>query len=74
MNQFDRTINKALPERSKNRLAFKSGRLRAYRFCDNVWTFILQDVEWREMQDIIRADKVKIVACDGKQNIREAED
>jgi hypothetical protein len=37
-----------------------------YRFCDNVWTFMLNDVEFREVQEVAKVDKVKIVACDGK--------
>lgn len=45
---------------------FKAGHLETYRFCDNVWTFVLKDVEFREVQELIRVDKVKIVACDGK--------
>ncbi|GIY75587.1 transcription initiation factor IIA subunit 2 [Caerostris extrusa] len=44
----------------------KAGHLETYRFCDNVWTFVLKDVEFREVQELIRVDKVKIVACDGK--------
>lgn len=36
------------------------------RFCDNVWTFMLNDVEFREVQEVAKVDKVKIVACDGK--------
>ena len=38
-----------------------------YRYCDNVWTCLVQGVELKETQaaDIIYVDKVKIVACDG---------
>lgn len=42
------------------------GHLNTYRFCDNVWTFVLNDVEFREVGEIIKVDKVKVVACDGK--------
>ncbi|KAF7488087.1 Transcription initiation factor IIA subunit 2 [Sarcoptes scabiei] len=66
--QFDRTINVALSHRVKARLTFKAGHLKTYRFCDNVWTFVLRDVEFREVQDLIKIDKVKIVACDGKNS------
>lgn len=41
----------------------------ASRFCDNVWTFMLNDVEFREVQEIAKVDKVKIVACDGKSKL-----
>uniref|UniRef100_A0A3Q4G8J5 Transcription initiation factor IIA subunit 2 n=1 Tax=Neolamprologus brichardi TaxID=32507 RepID=A0A3Q4G8J5_NEOBR len=55
--QFDKAINTALANR---------GSLNTYRFCDNVWTFVLNDVEFREVTELVKVDKVKIVACDGK--------
>ncbi|XP_011879266.1 PREDICTED: transcription initiation factor IIA subunit 2 [Vollenhovia emeryi] len=64
--QFDKAINQALATRVKSRLTFKAGKLNTYRFCDNVWTFMLNDVEIREVQEVAIVDKVKIVACDGK--------
>ncbi|CAL8115904.1 unnamed protein product [Orchesella dallaii] len=64
--QFDKSMNNALANRVKSRLTFKAGKLHTYRFCDNVWTFLLNDVEFREVQDVAKVDKVKIVACDGK--------
>jgi len=42
------------------------GHLNTYRFCDNVWTFVLNDVEFKESQEVVNVTKVKIVACDGK--------
>ncbi|XP_041355898.1 transcription initiation factor IIA subunit 2-like [Gigantopelta aegis] len=65
--QFDKAINTALANRVKSKISFK-GKLNTYRFCDNVWTFVLNDVEFREqpVQEIARVQKVKIVACDGK--------
>ncbi len=64
--QFDRSINAALSTRVRNRLNFKADRLNTYRFCDNVWTFMLNDVEFREFNEIAKVDRVKIVACDAK--------
>ncbi|CAL1269157.1 unnamed protein product [Larinioides sclopetarius] len=64
--QFDKVINTALSQKVKSRLTFKAAHLETYRFCDNVWTFVLKDVEFREVQELIRVEKVKIVACDGK--------
>jgi transcription initiation factor TFIIA small subunit len=46
--------------------SFKQGKLNTYRFCDNVWTFVLNNVDFREVQEFAKCDKVKIVACDGK--------
>jgi len=63
--QFDKSINTALSSRVKNKVNFK-GQLNTYRFCDNVWTFVLKNVEFREGQELACVDKVKIVACDGK--------
>jgi transcription initiation factor TFIIA small subunit len=45
--------------------------LHTYRFCDNVWTFILENVKFKTANysgivEEIHADKVKIVACDSK--------
>ncbi|XP_076003033.1 transcription initiation factor IIA subunit 2 [Genypterus blacodes] len=65
--QFDKAINTALATRVRNRVNFR-GSLNTYRFCDNVWTFVLNDVEFREVTDLVKVDKVKIVACDGKNS------
>lgn len=63
--QFDKAINLALASKVKNRISFK-GKLNTYRFCDNVWTFVLNNAEFKDVQEIAKVDKVKIVACDGK--------
>uniref|UniRef100_A0A183F4A9 TFIIA_gamma_C domain-containing protein n=1 Tax=Heligmosomoides polygyrus TaxID=6339 RepID=A0A183F4A9_HELPZ len=39
----------------------------AYRYCDNVWTFIMKDIEFHDV--VIRppeskVSKMKIVACE----------
>ncbi|XP_070536087.1 transcription initiation factor IIA subunit 2 [Ptychodera flava] len=65
--QFDKAINNALSSRVKNRINLK-GHLNTYRFCDNVWTFVLNDVEFREVTEMVKVDKVKIVAVDGKSS------
>ncbi|KAF0762197.1 transcription initiation factor IIA subunit 2 [Aphis craccivora] len=44
----------------------EAGKMDTYRFCDNVWTFMLSDVEFKETQEIAKVEKLKIVACDGK--------
>uniref|UniRef100_A0A1D5Q9P6 Transcription initiation factor IIA gamma chain n=1 Tax=Macaca mulatta TaxID=9544 RepID=A0A1D5Q9P6_MACMU len=40
--------------------------LNTYRFCDNLWTFVLNDVEFREVTELTKVDEAKIVDCDGK--------
>ncbi|KAF4382139.1 hypothetical protein G4B88_009429 [Cannabis sativa] len=42
------------------------GHLHTYRFCDNVWTFILQDALFKNEECQENVGQVKIVACDSK--------
>eukprot|EP00124_Ichthyophonus_hoferi_P005265 Ihof_evm2s719 gene=Ihof_evmTU2s719 len=63
--QFDKSINTLLASKVKAKTSFR-GSLHTYRFCDNVWTFILQNANFRSDGDTIEAQLVKIVACDGK--------
>lgn len=42
------------------------GHLHTYRFCDNVWTFILQDALFKTEDSQETVGRVKIVACDSK--------
>jgi len=63
---FDKAINTALSTRVKTRVNFKAHHLNTYRFCDNVWTFVLNGVDFKDVNDIGKVDKLKIVACDGK--------
>ncbi|RRT33905.1 hypothetical protein B296_00055220, partial [Ensete ventricosum] len=42
------------------------GHLHTYRFCDNVWTFILQDAVFKSEDCHDQVKRVKIVACDSK--------
>lgn len=40
------------------------GHLDTYRFCDEVWTFIIKDIKFKlENAQQLDVDKVKIVAC-----------
>lgn len=49
----------------------KAEKLRAYRFCDNVWTFMMENVEFRDAQRPIEGsiDRVKFVACKLLENL-----
>lgn len=43
------------------------GHLDTYRFCDEVWTFIIKDVKFKlDNQHTVEAERVKIVACQSK--------
>lgn len=63
--QFDKSMTEALETQVKSKVSIK-GHLHTYRFCDNVWTFILQDALFKseELQETV--GRVKIVACDSK--------
>lgn len=76
LNNFDRIISETLkPEANvaKSKLTFK-GDLSTYRFCDDVWTFIIKKVLIK-MSDAtqtgedneINVDKFKIVACNSRK-------
>ncbi|KAF7193269.1 hypothetical protein AC579_6294 [Pseudocercospora musae] len=67
MANFDQHIAQVLGEKVKARMTFK-GHLDVYRFCDEVWTFVIKDVKFK-MDNALQmdADKVKIVACQSKE-------
>ena len=66
--RFDQDMSAALAHRLGNRMTIR-GNIGSYRLVESVWTLILNGVEFkdREQRHTIRADKVKIVACDGIQ-------
>ncbi|KAL3676144.1 hypothetical protein R1sor_026092 [Riccia sorocarpa] len=63
--QFDKSMNEALQQKVKSKTTFK-GHLHTYRFCDNVWTFILENALFKTDNEIQQVERVKIVACDAK--------
>nr|POE66650.1 transcription initiation factor iia subunit 2 [Quercus suber] len=67
MQNFDQNIAAVLGDKVKARLSFK-GHLDTYRFCDEVWTFIIKDVKIKlDNQQPLEAERVKIVACQSKE-------
>jgi transcription initiation factor TFIIA small subunit len=82
---FDRSITEVLADKVKARLTFKvygpwwgkgsgdanraKGHLDTYRFCDEVWTFLIKDVTFKmeNSSQTVQADKVKIVSCNSKR-------
>jgi len=69
LTQFDRVISETLSEKAKARLQFK-GSLDTYRFCDEVWTFLIRNVTFKmdNGSQTVVADKVKIVSCSAKRS------
>lgn len=63
--QFDKSMTEALETQVKSKVTIK-GHLHTYRFCDNVWTFILQNALFKNEECQENVGKVKIVACDSK--------
>ena len=44
------------------------GHLDTYRYCDEVWTFLIKDVNFKlDSGSTIAAEKVKIVSCNSKK-------
>lgn len=78
LNNFDRIVAESLKaERGmvKSKISFK-GDLHTYRFCDDVWTFIIKNVAIK-MTDMsnndvndsdLLVDKFKIVACNSRKS------
>ncbi|KAF2488121.1 transcription initiation factor IIA, gamma subunit-domain-containing protein, partial [Neohortaea acidophila] len=63
MQNFDQSIATVLGEKVKARMTFK-GHLDTYRFCDEVWTFIIKDIHFKmDGNNQFDAEKIKIVAC-----------
>ncbi|KAL3843857.1 hypothetical protein ACJIZ3_001260 [Penstemon smallii] len=59
------SMTEALETEVKSKVSIK-GHLHTYRFCDNVWTFILQNAQLKSEEGQETVDSVKIVACDSK--------
>ncbi|KAJ5587120.1 transcription initiation factor IIA gamma subunit [Penicillium hispanicum] len=67
LSTFDRVVTEVLADKVRARLTFK-GHLDTYRFCDEVWTFLIKDVSFKlDNQTTVSADKVKIVSCNSKR-------
>nr|KAJ0202201.1 hypothetical protein LSAT_V11C600338300 [Lactuca sativa] len=59
--QFDKSMTEALDSQVKSKVTIK-GHLHTYRFCDNVWTFIVQDAIFKYDETQENVGQVKIVA------------
>ncbi|KAG6027057.1 Transcription initiation factor IIA small chain (TFIIA 13.5 kDa subunit) [Claviceps sp. Clav32 group G5] len=68
LGNFDQAITESLQKNVKSRLQFK-GSLDTYRFCDEVWTFLIKNVTFKmdNGSQSVHADKVKIVSCNAKK-------
>ena len=80
MATFDKSFNKNLQQKARNKVTFKvslfasillfflpfqAEKLKSYRYCDNVWTFLMEKVDFKDAVEGGPVPRVKIVACDG---------
>ncbi|KAI5847448.1 transcription initiation factor-like protein IIA gamma chain [Tricharina praecox] len=71
LTNFDRHVTDVLADKVKANLTFK-GSLDTYRFCDEVWTFLIKNVTFKFQQQggttpSVTTDKIKIVSCNSKR-------
>ncbi|KAF7506842.1 Transcription initiation factor IIA small chain (TFIIA 13.5 kDa subunit) [Endocarpon pusillum] len=67
LGNFDKIVQEVLADKVKARLTFK-GHLDTYRFCDEVWTFLLKDVNFKlDGSTTLHSEKVKIVSMAAKK-------
>lgn len=66
---FDQSVNKHIEDVAEDTAMFK-GHLHTYRNCDNVWTFILENVKITVENEVTRVGRVKVVACDGTEKAK----
>lgn len=50
LQQFDKSMNKQISRLPKEKMNFCATQLLTYRYCDNVWTFILNNVTLKDPQ------------------------
>ncbi|KAI9652732.1 MAG: Transcription initiation factor IIA small chain (TFIIA 13.5 kDa subunit) [Alyxoria varia] len=66
-SNYDKAFAELIADKVKSRLNFK-GSLDIYRFCDDVWTFLIRDVKFTlDNKQIVEANRVKIVSCTNKK-------
>ncbi|KAG7195276.1 Transcription initiation factor IIA small chain (TFIIA 13.5 kDa subunit) [Scheffersomyces spartinae] len=78
LDNFDRVISDLFKNESlltqRSKLTFK-GDLHTYRFCDDVWTFIIKNVliklsdsvDLEDGSNEVKIEKFKIVACNSRR-------
>ncbi|KAJ3007537.1 UNVERIFIED_CONTAM: hypothetical protein HDU68_003468 [Siphonaria sp. JEL0065] len=64
LSQFDASVAEALRTQVKAKTTIK-GKLHIYRFCDEVWTFVIEGAQFKfeNSENSKCDDRVKLVAC-----------
>eukprot|EP01116_Phalansterium_solitarium_P011745 TRINITY_DN27502_c0_g1_i1.p1 TRINITY_DN27502_c0_g1~~TRINITY_DN27502_c0_g1_i1.p1 ORF type:complete len:145 (+),score=30.22 TRINITY_DN27502_c0_g1_i1:159-593(+) len=68
LQNFDKAVARAFSTRINNKATFK-GTLNTYRYCENVWTMLLDDVAFKltvSDADTVYVDRVQLTAVDSK--------
>ncbi|KAJ2825830.1 Transcription initiation factor IIA subunit 2 [Coemansia erecta] len=65
LEHFDQCMSDAFASRVKAK-ATMEGHLRTYRYCDDVWTFIMKTPTIKVSEDLLTPEWLKIVACNAK--------
>ncbi|AAS50841.2 ABR071Wp [Eremothecium gossypii ATCC 10895] len=72
LETFDKVVSETLRDKTSAKLTFK-GHLDTYRFCDDVWTFIIKDCQVNLDQpsadgaeSSFTCERLHIVACNSK--------
>lgn len=64
--QFDLCMSETLREKVRVKSTIK-GRLHVYRFCDDVWTFVVSKPTLKlNSGEVIEPNIIKVVACTAK--------
>lgn len=67
-NAMDRLHDRRETKKEEEEADTVQGHLDTYRFCDEVWTFLIKDVNFKlDNGATVSADKVKIVSCNSKR-------
>eukprot|EP00834_Sanchytrium_tribonematis_P009026 NODE_1393_length_1158_cov_1.181303.p1 type:complete len:101 gc:universal NODE_1393_length_1158_cov_1.181303:383-685(+) len=65
LKQFDEELSFQIGQ-TKNKITLK-GSLSTYRFCDEVWTFIIRGCQIKTEQENLHCEKLKIVAVNASK-------
>ncbi|KAJ2125421.1 Transcription initiation factor IIA subunit 2 [Coemansia sp. RSA 921] len=65
IKKFDKSMSEALTTRVKQKSTIR-GNMRTYRYCDDVWTFIMKNPTIKVAQGDITVDRLRIIACNAK--------
>jgi len=63
LQQFDKSLADTIVKQVKTKTNLK-GHLHTYRFCDDVWTFVVKNPSFKmESNEMVHAPRIKIIAC-----------